>query len=300
MTSTDLPELTSQELQARFAEVANELAGRPAPLAAAAAAHRLDAATAERWERDGFLVLAGAVDAGLVDAVNEEAIGLVRHLAATGEDPAGYRRGDGMITVPEPNLAGTGERPEDHVSKLFNLHRRGAFREVAHHPAVVEVLVGILGPDVDCFNSQFIFKNPGAWGQPWHQDSLYFDLDRSPQVGVWLATSEATPDNGCLYVLPGSHREPLHEHVPDRRPGANLGYLEIVDHDFANAVAVPMRPGDVLVFHSFLMHRSGDNRSASRRTALVHHHTATGTAAVGTPSGTIDFAPVAAGFAPLP
>jgi phytanoyl-CoA hydroxylase len=300
LTATDLPDPASDELRARFAQAANELAGRRPPGVAPAAPHRLDPATATRWERDGYFVLPGAVEAALVDAVNEEATGLVRHLAETGEELGGYRRGDGMISVPEPNLAGTGARPEDQVSKLFNLHRRGAFRAVAHHPAVIEVLVGLLGPDVDCFNSQFIFKNPGAWGQPWHQDSLYFALDRSPQVGVWLATSDATADNGCLFVLPGSHVEPLHEHVPDRRPGANLGYLEIVDHDFAHAVPVEMRPGDVLVFHSFLMHRSGDNRSDGRRTALVHHHTATGTAPVGEASATIDFAPVAAGFEPLP
>ncbi len=205
-----------------------------------------------------------------------------------------------MLSVPEPNLAGhAASAPEDQVSKLFNLHRRGAFAEVARHPGVLAVLGGLLGPAVDCFNSQFIFKNPGAWGQPWHQDSLYFDLDRVPQVGMWLATSPATPHNGCRFVAPGSHVEPLHHHVPDRRPDANLGYLAIVDHDFSGEVAVEMEPGDVLLFHSFLMHRSGDNGSARRRTALVHHYTPTGTAPVGPPSATIDFVPVTAGFTPL-
>ncbi len=287
---------TSDEAKALLAEAANRLAGRPAPPVDAARPDLLpDPADADRWARDGYLVLRGAVDADLVDRVDAEAIGLVRHLAATGDDHAGYRSGDGMFSVPEPNLATSDDDPteaEDHVSKLFNLHRRGAFAEVARHPAVVPVLRGLLGPDVDCCNSQYIFKNPGAWGQPWHQDSLYFAFDRVPQVGVWLATSEATPDNGCLWVLPGSHAEPLHHHVPDRRPGANLGYLEIVDVDVADAVPVTMQPGDVLVFHSFLMHRSTDNVTDGRRTALVLHHASRGTRPVGTPSGTVDFVPV--------
>ena len=64
--------------------------------------------------------------------------------------------------------------------------------------------------DVSCFLSQFIFKNPGAWGQPWHQDSLYFPFEPArPVVGVWLAVTEATLENGCLHVLPGSNHEPV-------------------------------------------------------------------------------------------
>jgi len=297
VTATDP---TADEARRRFADAANQAAGLPAPPVDAADPDRLGRDIAERWAHDGYLVLRGAVEAELVAAVDEQAIDLVRRLDADGEDVGGYRLGERSLTVPEPNLRRPGARPEDRVSKLFNLHRAGASRAVSRHPAVVDVLVGILGPDVDCVNSQFIFKNPGAWGQPWHQDSLYFSFDRSPQVGVWLATSEATPENGCLHVLPGSHVEPLHEHVPDRRPGANLGYLEIVDHDFRGEVAVAMSPGDVLVFHSFLMHRSGDNRTDGRRTALVHHHAATGTRWLGPPSGTVDPVPVAAAGRPLP
>jgi len=299
VSATDLPDPTSDDAQQRFAAVANEQAGTPPPPTAPVAPERLDPALAQAWARDGYLVLRGVLEPALVAAVEDEAVALVRELAATGEELGGYRRGDGMVSVPEPNLAGTGTRPEDHVSKLFNLHRRPPFRLVANHPAIVAVLVGLLGPDVDCFNSQFIFKNPGAWGQPWHQDSLYFALERGPQVGVWLATSQATAENGCLFVLPGSHTEPLHEHVPDRRPGANLGYLEIVDHDTSGEVPVEMAPGDVLLFHSFLMHRSGDNGTGGRRTALVLHHTPGGTADSVAPGGTIDPVPVAAAWEPL-
>jgi phytanoyl-CoA hydroxylase len=82
-------------------------------------------------------------------------------------------------------------------------------------------------------------------------------------------------------VLPGSHREPVHEHVPDRRPGANYGYVEIVDHDMAAAEPVLMDPGDLLLFDSHLMHRSTDNRSDGIRAAMVFHYAATGTVGAG-------------------
>lgn len=184
------------------------------------------------------------------------------------------------------------DEPEDKISKLYNLHREAPYRTLARRPDLALLISGLLGPDVDIFNSQYIFKNPGAWGQPWHQDSLYFQFNRFPQAGVWLATSEATAENGCLYVLPGSHREPIHEHLPDSRADANLGYVEIRDHDFSGSVPVLMEPGDILVFHSFLMHRSADNTSDGRRTAVVDHYGQAGTRQTGLPSPTVDWMPI--------
>jgi ectoine hydroxylase-related dioxygenase (phytanoyl-CoA dioxygenase family) len=93
-----------------------------------------------------------------------------------------------------------------------------------------------------------------------------------PVVGVWLACTDATLDNGCLWVVPGSHREPIHEHLPDRRPDANVGYVEIVDHDLSSAVPVEMTAGDLLLFDSYLMHFSTDNQSSRPRAAMVYHY----------------------------
>jgi ectoine hydroxylase-related dioxygenase (phytanoyl-CoA dioxygenase family) len=99
---------------------------------------------------------------------------------------------------------------------------------------------------------------------------------------VWLAVTAATLANGCLHVVPGSHREAVHAHVRDQRPGSNYGYLEIVDHDMSGAVPVLMQPGDLLVFHSHLMHCSTDNVSDGIRAAMVYHYS---------PAGTVDHTP---------
>ena len=141
----------------------------------------------------------------------------------------------GVKVLPESNKAGVAvAQPEDGVSKIFRLHRDPVFAEFAHSAAVVDLVSPLIAPDIDVFLSQFIFKTAGAWGQPWHQDSFYFPFEPArPVVGVWLAVTEATLVNGCLHVLPGSQTEPVHTHVPDRRPGANYGYFEIVDHDMS-------------------------------------------------------------------
>ena len=225
----------------------------------------------EAYARDGFFRIEGFADAETCDAMLERVIDIARR-AAAGEDvrPA--------FVLPEANLAGREGRPEDLVSKVFRLHRDTVFESFATDPGVTDIVADLIAPEVDCFLSQFIFKAPGAWGQPWHQDSYYFPFDPPrPVVGIWLAVTEATLDNGCLHVLAGSHAEPVHEHIPDRRLGANYGYVEIVDHDMAAAQPVLMQPGDLLVFDSHLMHRSTDNESAGIRAAMVFHVAAAGT-----------------------
>src|SRR5262249_26428137 len=153
------------------------------------------------------------------------------------------------------------------------------FHDFLERPDVLALASELIGAEeIDCFSSQFIFKNPGAWGQPWHQDSFYFPFDPPrPIVGLWLAVTEATLDNGCLHVLPGTQAEPVHEHIPDRRPGANYGYQEIVDRDTSGSEPVLMDAGDLLVFDSHLMHRSHDNTSDGPRAAMVFHLAAAGT-----------------------
>jgi phytanoyl-CoA hydroxylase len=234
----------------------------------------LSAAQVEAYHRDGFVRLDGYVDATIGLAMLERVRDLSRR-AAAGEDisPA--------FVLPEQQagFAEQAQTPEEAVSKIFRLARDHVFHSFAISAAVTDPMTQLLdAEDIDVFLSQFIFKNAGAWGQPWHQDSFYFPFDPPrPVVGVWLAITAATLDNGCLHVVPGSHREPVHEHVPDRRPGANYGYVEIVDHDMDASIAVTMEPGDVLLFDSHLMHRSTDNRTAAPRAAMVYHYARSGT-----------------------
>jgi phytanoyl-CoA hydroxylase len=225
----------------------------------------------ERFDRDGFLLLEGFTPPETCERMLDDVIYLCREAGSPGIS-------EGALVMGENNLGSGDERnAEDSISKVFKLHRRPVFQQYINDPKLKGLVASLIGPKLDCFLSQFIFKNPGAWGQPWHQDSFYFRFDRGPQIGIWLAISEATLTNGCLHVVPGSHREPVHEHVKDRRPGANLGYVEIVDHDMSSAVPVLIQPGDVLLFHSHLMHCSFDNESDAPRTAMVFHCTESGT-----------------------
>jgi ectoine hydroxylase-related dioxygenase (phytanoyl-CoA dioxygenase family) len=220
----------------------------------------------------GSVRLPGFADRATCAAMLDRVVDLV-HRSDAGEDVA-------PALVMLESQSDFAHRPvEDRVSKVFRVARDPVFHEFATRRDVVALVRDVLGPgDVSCFLSQFIFKNPGAWGQPWHQDSYYFPFTPArPVVGVWLAVTAATLENGCLHVLPGSHREPVHEHVPDRRLDALYGYVEIVDHDMGASEPVLMEPGDLLLFDSHLMHRSTDNAADGLRAAMVYHYAATGT-----------------------
>jgi phytanoyl-CoA hydroxylase len=228
----------------------------------------------DSYEVDGYVTVPAFADPDVGNAMLDDVVGLVRAQGRGEPD-------DTALVLPEaqPDFAGRRDNPEDVVSKVFRLHRRPAFASFLRTSDLLPIVTTLLDTDdVDCFLSQFIFKNPGAWGQPWHQDSYYFPFEPArPIVGLWLAVTEATLENGCLHVLPGSHREPVHEHVPDRREGANYGYTEIVDQDTDGQRPALMEPGDLLVFDSHLMHRSTDNGSAGIRAAMVFHVAAAGT-----------------------
>ena len=243
-------------------------------------------------DEQGYVLLRGFADLTLCAAMLDRVIEVARARAAG----ASVLDGPGLtgFVLPEGNLtsgdadadADPGARkapaPEDVVSKVFGLHRDDTFGGFAASPKVTALFVDLIGPSVDCFLSQFIFKNPGAWGQPWHQDSYYFPFDPPrPIYGISLAVTEGVPENGGLHVIPGSHREPVHTHVPDRRPGANYGYVEVADRDMSAAEPMVMAPGDVLLFDSHLIHRSGDNTTDRRRAAMTYHFAATGTVDLG-------------------
>lgn len=214
---------------------------------------------AAEYAANGYTVIRGFADAATCREQLDAAVQLSR-----ADDDTKY-------VIAEGNPAADASNPEDFVAKLFKLHRRAPFDRFAHDERLLDILRAIIGPDVDVFLSQFIFKAPEAYGQPWHQDSFYFPFGENHQVGVWLAVTRATLENGCLWVVPGSHEEPIHAHVPDDRPHATQAYTKIVDHDMSAAVPMLMDPGDLLLFDSHVIHSSTDNESTELRAAFVCH-----------------------------
>jgi ectoine hydroxylase-related dioxygenase (phytanoyl-CoA dioxygenase family) len=140
---------------------------------------------------------------------------------------------------------------------------------------VVERIASLLGPDVILWNSVLFAKEPGGGEIPWHQDQEFLLLDPHINVAAWLAMTETTLENGCLDIVPESHREML-PHVPRRH---RHEFLARARHDCVPRDRVKrmlMRPGEFILFHTNLLHHSGANFSTTRRVGLAMRYTIPG------------------------
>lgn len=127
----------------------------------------------------------------------------------------------------------------------------------------------LVGDTPELFQDQALLKPPLIGREkPWHQDNAYFNVPpETAVVGVWIALDEATPENGCMYVIPGSHRAGPVIHFKRRD-------WQICDTDVAADAAwtVPLEPGGCLIFHGLLHHGTPPSRSPQRRRALQFHY----------------------------
>ncbi len=135
--------------------------------------------------------------------------------------------------------------------------------------------------DICHFHSKLMQKEPrvgGAW--EWHQDYGYWYkngfLYPDQMLSVMLALTEATVENGCLQVIPGSHKMGRIEHTfSGEQNGADMRF---VNESLKNSdlIYVTLNPGDVLFFHSNLLHRSDSNNSDTARWSLISAYNRSG------------------------
>jgi len=143
--------------------------------------------------------------------------------------------------------------------------RDDQIRAFAQREEFVHLSTAFLGPDTDLYFNQKVYKNPrGQTSFSWHQDDAYGPVEPSPYLTVWIAISRATIENGCLWVLPGSHRGGLVEHWEG---SFGLACHELDDPD--QGEPVPLEAGSVACMWSQTMHKSGPNLSSEVRKALV-------------------------------
>ena len=141
--------------------------------------------------------------------------------------------------------------------------------KLSQQPALMAIVGRLLGGrQPEMFQDMALVKPAGGREKPWHQDHAYFNvaLD-TPIVGVWIPMGEVTPENGCMHMLAGGHRAGPRAHFKRRD-------WQICDSDVPGAgrVAVPMGPGDVLLFDGKLPHGTPTNRTDQHRWAVQYHY----------------------------
>ena len=136
------------------------------------------------------------------------------------------------------------------------------------HPAILDPIESIIGPDILCWGSGFFTKNPGdGTFITWHQDLTYWGLSTPDVVSAWVAFTPSVVESGCMQVIPGTHTR---DQVPHRDTFSEANLLSrgqeiAVEVDRSQAIDVILEPGEMSLHHVRLFHGSEPNRSAQRR-----------------------------------
>jgi ectoine hydroxylase-related dioxygenase (phytanoyl-CoA dioxygenase family) len=143
---------------------------------------------------------------------------------------------------------------------------------------LLDIAEMFVGPDIALFASHYISKPPHS-GQPvlWHQDGAFWPLEPMRVVTLWLAVDHSTPENGCVRVVPGSHRQDFGAMRDSTDVENVLGKEIAVDVDESQAVDMVLAPGDVEVHHPNIVHGSQANTSPDRRCGLTIRYIPTST-----------------------
>jgi non-heme Fe2+,alpha-ketoglutarate-dependent halogenase len=140
--------------------------------------------------------------------------------------------------------------------------------DLVRHPKVLDNVERVLGPDLLVWSSSFFIKearDPAFVS--WHQDSTYWGLSEPSVVTAWVAFTPSNSSNGCVRVIPGTHRMDQVEHKETRDDNNILtrGQEIAVEVDESKAVEMVLEPGDMSLHHIRLFHNSEPNGSGDRR-----------------------------------
>jgi hypothetical protein len=221
--------------------------------------HVLTPEQVQCYRENGFLAAEGLVTPEEVAELRHEAAQVCR----------------GAYPVPGVGAAPPDATDEEALAQYLCIHQAHkvspTLRQYAEHPRVAAALADLIGPNVKCMQTMLFIKPPGFPGQAYHQDERYIPTEDRSLTGAWIALDDATLENGCLWVVPGSQQGELLPWAPHDNP----------EYDFADEaqgvprereIPVEVRAGTVVFFNGFLLHSSRRNRSEGYRRVLVSHY----------------------------
>ncbi len=217
---------------------------------------------------DGFLAVPGLVTMEEVEELRRDTVHIAR---------GGYPC-DSLQPLPAETT------DEEALRAILCIHQphfvSPVMERYARHPRICGVLSQITAAhlpfwdgSVKCMQTMLFVKPPGFQGQAWHQDEIYIPTRDRSLIGAWIALDDATVENGCLWVIPGSHRMGYLYPQRDHNNRDEFDFAqESYGFDESAEVPVEVKTGSVVFFNGYLLHRSFKNRSEIFRRVLVSHY----------------------------
>jgi ectoine hydroxylase-related dioxygenase (phytanoyl-CoA dioxygenase family) len=224
----------------------------------------IDDAAVRFYQDHGYLILENALGDEQVEQLNGEAVDICRGKFGQFLGWGGPHEGQSDEAV-----------LKQYLCVNFPHKIAPAMRGAITHRAIADTLTKVIGPNVKCMQSMLFIKAAGKPGQAWHQDEDYIPTRDRSLTGAWIALDHATVENGCLWVIPGSHKPgvlwPQRRQNDARFDCAEESYRYPYTDD--DAVPAEITRGSILFFNGYLLHRSLPNTaSAGYRRALVNHY----------------------------
>lgn len=253
--------------------------------AAVAAAYYTGAALRRQFAEHGFLVIEGALSAEELLLYRSMSDVLVRRAQGLSEDAQHTELGHSFSLEQDPINGGRKAGVLHKVQGVITAEPR--FMNIARHPSILPIVQGLLcEQELDIFGTKFFPKLPGGTSVNWHQDNFAFghdvqaDRDMQEQiVSLAIYLDDADAENGCLRVIPSSHK---HGYLPPP-PHISQNSIALDPHAHLSmprgapplppARSLPCKAGTCVVFSANMLHSAGPNRSASRsRYSLFWHY----------------------------
>jgi len=205
---------------------------------------------ARSFNERGFFVLENAIDSVTVEQLRDA----IDPFEAQTEEFLRSRPDRRMFIAEADGISFT----------TFLVNRSRLIRDFSASAVFQDLCHDLIGPDARLYWDQAVYKKPEYPKPfPWHQDNGYTYIEPQAYLTCWLALNDATVDNGCPWVIPGGHLRGTLAHRESK-----LGYV-CREHDGAEAVAVPVRAGSIVVFSSLMPHRTGPNVTSGVRKSYI-------------------------------
>lgn len=229
----------------------------------------LSAAQLEQYDREGYIVLTDWLDENDLRPARETMMKKVDIIAAD-------LRANGLISDTlenqpfETRLARLFDGLSDADFLKFGRGWRDRFSGYFHfmsNPKILDAVESLIGPELfsnPVYNVRPKVPKVAAGAVPWHQDKSYWpDANANPVITVWIPLVDSTHQNGCLHIIPGTHKKRAVKHGAEEYSGT--GYLAL-DDEYVNKrkkeiLVLPMKAGSGVLFNDRLIHSSTPNNS---------------------------------------